>query len=341
MRDVARLAGVHQTTVSRALRNDPRIPEATRRKIERAAARLGYQPHPLVSALIALRRSRHPSRFPTTLAFIGWAGEPGNRYPVHQYTHKAHLEGATAAAEQQGYHVEFFAVDSTGMTERRLNEILTTRGVPGILISSLPYGPGKFALDWNRYSTVAIEYTFTEPAFDRVVHDSYDGMRRIMTECRDRGLRRVGLALTAAGHERTEQLNSAAFWTEQRSDGTFAEVPPLSMPAWDTAAFDEWIRTHRLQAIVTSNALLPDISAWCEANGRTVGGDLALFNVNADRKGPLPGIDQDPYTIGAIATRMLIEKILRNERGIPTRRRTLLTQGSWVDPIVRRAPAPA
>ena len=43
-RDVARLAGVSQPTVSRALRTDPRISAATRRRVEAAARALGYVP---------------------------------------------------------------------------------------------------------------------------------------------------------------------------------------------------------------------------------------------------------------------------------------------------------
>jgi LacI family transcriptional regulator len=40
--DVARLAGVSQPTVSRALRGDPRVAESTRKKVLDAAAQLGY-----------------------------------------------------------------------------------------------------------------------------------------------------------------------------------------------------------------------------------------------------------------------------------------------------------
>lgn len=43
-RDVARIAGVSQPTVSRALRGDGRIAEATRARIEQVAAELGYVP---------------------------------------------------------------------------------------------------------------------------------------------------------------------------------------------------------------------------------------------------------------------------------------------------------
>lgn len=330
MRDVARAARVHQTTVSRALRGDPRISEATRGRVARAAARLGYRPHPLVSALIALRRARHPPRFPVALAFLARTEERGRRFPSHEYTYEAHLAGASAAAEQQGYQVQFFPLDSAGMTDRRLNEILSARAIPGVIIGALPYGHGTFALDWERFSIVAIEYTFTRPAFDRVVHDSYGGMRRIMAECRARGLRRVGLALSDAGHERTEQLNGAAYWVEQKADGFFAAVPPLSLRTWDEGAFSSWAGRHRLEAVVTSNALLPEIGAWA-ARQRGRGG-FGLFNVNALRKDAGPGIYQDPFTIGATAARMAIEKIARNERGIPRLRTTIITQGQWVEP---------
>ena len=40
--DVARAAGVSQPTVSRALRGDPRVTEATQERVRDAAARLGY-----------------------------------------------------------------------------------------------------------------------------------------------------------------------------------------------------------------------------------------------------------------------------------------------------------
>ncbi len=50
--DVARSAGVHRTTVSLALRNHPRIPQATRDRVKQIANDLGYRINPLVSALM-------------------------------------------------------------------------------------------------------------------------------------------------------------------------------------------------------------------------------------------------------------------------------------------------
>jgi len=43
------------------------------------------------------------------------------------------------------------------------------------------------------------------------------------------------------------------------------------------------------------------------------------------------GIYQDPFTIGATAARLVIEKIGRNDRGVPALRQTILTSGRWVE----------
>ena len=62
---VAERAGFSRATVSRALRNHPGIPEATRQRVVDAAAALGYRPNPLVAALMAqLHTGRSASETP-------------------------------------------------------------------------------------------------------------------------------------------------------------------------------------------------------------------------------------------------------------------------------------
>ncbi|MCP4640956.1 MAG: LacI family transcriptional regulator [bacterium] len=54
--DIAEIAGVHRSTVSLALRDDPRIPESTRERIQRVAAEIGYLPN-LVARGLASKRT--------------------------------------------------------------------------------------------------------------------------------------------------------------------------------------------------------------------------------------------------------------------------------------------
>src|ERR687891_956139 len=53
LRDVARLAGVHPATASRALNEETRslVNEETARRVLRAAEELGYQPNPIARGL--------------------------------------------------------------------------------------------------------------------------------------------------------------------------------------------------------------------------------------------------------------------------------------------------
>ena len=57
-KDVARLAGVSQPTVSRALRDDPRVSDATKRSVREAADLLGYVPSDAGRALSSGRTHR-------------------------------------------------------------------------------------------------------------------------------------------------------------------------------------------------------------------------------------------------------------------------------------------
>ena len=56
LKDVARESGYHVTTVSKALRENPSIPEATRRSIQEIARRLGYERNPVYFALSRFRQ---------------------------------------------------------------------------------------------------------------------------------------------------------------------------------------------------------------------------------------------------------------------------------------------
>ena len=53
--DVAEAVGVSQSTVSRSLSDDPRISDATRARVEKAAKRLGYRPNIAARSLITSR----------------------------------------------------------------------------------------------------------------------------------------------------------------------------------------------------------------------------------------------------------------------------------------------
>ncbi|MCU0791263.1 MAG: helix-turn-helix domain-containing protein [Opitutaceae bacterium] len=82
MRDIANLVGLDPSTVSLALRDHPRIAAATRERVRRAAAKLGYAPDPLLSALASYRRNVHER--PVT-ATLGWVNRWSPPKRLHEF----------------------------------------------------------------------------------------------------------------------------------------------------------------------------------------------------------------------------------------------------------------
>src|ERR1035437_6048034 len=70
IKDVARTAGVHFTTVSLALRHHPSIPVSTRERIEAEAKRIGYVPNPIFGALTHFRVHGRVRATPPRVAYL-------------------------------------------------------------------------------------------------------------------------------------------------------------------------------------------------------------------------------------------------------------------------------
>ncbi|MFA6961642.1 MAG: LacI family DNA-binding transcriptional regulator [Opitutaceae bacterium] len=325
MEDVARLAGVHQTTVSRALRNDRRVSPEVRARVEAAAGKIGYRPNPLLAALGTMRRQRAATENQPTLAFIRQAS------PARGLVDGGHLPGARAAAAQRGYKLEEFVIDGD-LHARRLDTILKTRNIQGAILGPLPEAHGYFQLDWTQFSTVVIEYSFIEPAFDRVVTDSYNTMRLALAECRHRGFSRLGLALAQVVDERNEGLLCAAYALAARRDPGLANIPPLILPSWNEKTFAAWLKRNHPEVIISSNTLLPQIEQYLRTEGIRIPTDVGVINLNVNpATQPHSGVCQDAHAIGAQAARLVIEKLNHNDRGVPASRMTILTDGRWHD----------
>lgn len=176
---------------------------------------------------------------------------------------------------------------------------------------------------------MTLEYTFTEPAFDRVVNDGYDATRFALDQCRRRGFRCIGLLMVTGVHERANGAIVAAYWLEQKAGRCFAGIPPLLIPDWDRRAFVAWYRAHRPQVIMTTNWLLRYVLDFARNQRLVVPRDLGLINLNAFEDEPVTGSIQNTGAIGGTAVRLVIDKLNRNDRGVPALRQTILVPGRW------------
>lgn len=120
--DVARRAGVSVATVSRALRGLPNVAEATRRKVEAAAAELDYVVNPNASRLAA----GHNTTIGAVVPHIGgW------------YYH-AVLAGAQTVLADAGYDLLLYTLPDAAARERFLVSLPFRKRVDGLLLIDVP-----------------------------------------------------------------------------------------------------------------------------------------------------------------------------------------------------------
>ena len=334
MSDVARLAGVHPATVSRALRDDPRITPAQRAKIRRVAQKIGYRPNPLVAALMSARRTGRPPVLQGTIGYI-------TKYPRERAAWFARafgdiLPGALRRARLQGYGIEEVNLGDSAITPRRAAEILRARGILGVIVAPLHSVRESPQLDWTQLSTVAIGHLLSAVPVTRVTHHHFHGLNLAARQCRAAGCHRFGLVVQRRVHEKVGKRWVAALLLEQSEQPAARRVPPLILNELDEAQFRAWFRRHRPEALLSHD--FEPIQTWLKRLGCEIPRDVAFVNLDRRaRDGDVAGVDQDYAGIGAAAADLLIALLHRNDRGLPDKPATVLLDGTWVDGATLRA----
>lgn len=326
LQDVAKAAGVHRTTVSLALRDNPRIPQATRDRIKNIARELGYRTNPLVSALMQVRRLGKPVKH-ASLAFVtnyptryGWKPENHDRPNF--------FPGAVARAEDFGYKLEHFWLAEPGMTNERFCDILSNRGINGLIIGRLPTGQHSLDLKWERFSCVALGMTLRNPVLHHVTENHFDTVMQTMERARERGYRRVGFLFSdRQDSPRVGERWLGAYLCQQARLSADERVPLCPGDPTTEADFRAWFKRHKPDALLVNNAGL--LLQWLKRIGVSSPEDVGVVGLEQRRECSLTGVHYDPAKIGALAVEMLIGLMHRNETGVPSVQHEVLLTGEW------------
>lgn len=337
-RDIARAAGLHPSTVSRALRNHPGIPAATCDRVREIAAKLGYTPDPMLASLNAYRRSAHPVAYQATLAWVtnastrhGWSS---NR------TIALFHEGARDRAREFGYKLEIFWLREPGMSLPRTMQVLKTRGIQGLLLAPQPQPGTRLELDWSEFSAVSFGYTLVFPPLHMVTANHFRAAGAMLRNLHARGYRRVGLALSATTDEQVDHAWIGGYLVEQQLLFPGAKIPPFvkEVTAANEPAFWAWYKRYCPEVIVAHDRTFLQ---FLRKRGLNVPHDvgMAFFHL-AEDAGREAGIFEHPLTVGAAAADLLIAMLNRNEKGIPETQQRILIEGVWRDgPTILPRPA--
>jgi DNA-binding LacI/PurR family transcriptional regulator len=326
MADIARAAGCHQTTVSRALRGDTRIPSATRERIVELARQLGYQPHPLVSALIQSRRRRGNPAVVANIAYLTPSGSqsqlPGGA-PLRQL-----FDAVQVRAGELGYCVFELSLAERGLDAASLRRILKVRGVRGVIIGPQAPPPDTIQSLWEHFPVIVVGYWLTNPPLYRVATNHHESTALGLRECRKLGFHRVGFSLAERDNLRTNGHEIGGFMSEQFSIPVGQRVPPLLMDRFSPLAIARWLRRCRPDAILTSK---PARMQSCLANlGREVPRDIAIVGIGNDMPEFFARIERPYDELGSLAADVVVRLIHRNERGAPRNAADYLVNPRWI-----------
>lgn len=335
VRSLARDLGLSHTTVSDALRGKGRVDPATVKRVEAAAQAAGYKRNPLAAAVMSeLRRSRGGT-FRGVLAAVDLL-EPERRDPRGAF-HAELMRGGRARAAELGFKLEEFVVGAAGLTMGRLDTILQSRGINGVMILPAWTPPDWSGLDWSRYAAVYCDYVIARPALHCVCCNHYRSVTALLARLAERGYTRPGLVIERGRDERMQRRFSAAFraW----HDGAPTMVPPLIAETITAENFRAWFRRHKPDVVIDHHT---EHIAWMEACGARVPASQGFVSLNAVyNTRPCAGLDQQPRELGARAVEHVIAQLQRNELGVPAWPTTTTIPARWVEGPTVRAEAPA
>jgi DNA-binding LacI/PurR family transcriptional regulator len=327
LRHIAERVGVSRITVSMALRDDGRISEVTRERVRAVAKELGYTPNPRIGALMAeTSRTRHGVSG-ETLAYVtseptrdGW-----KRFGTGCY------ETVERRAAEHGYRLEPWWIADPAQTPARLNQILWSRGVRGVIIPNISHQcfadwGGTLPIEWERFSVVEIGGSLRRPLVNQVFHDHQAGLFMALDELEALGYRRIGLCLKSEDDLRTHHRWTGAYFVWRSLRGYESVLHPLIVDELTPALVRQWVRTNRVEAVV-SPGVLP-LNEW-GFNVPVKLGFASLHMWGKETEG-LTGIDQESDGIEAAAVDMLVTLLHRNQRGVPAHPVRWMLRGRWV-----------
>lgn len=337
MSDIAKKANVSKNSVSLALRNDPQIPKATRDRIKAIAEELGYKTNPTVAHLMAQMR-RSPA-IKASLAILNANLDP-QAFSRHR-TVPTYVEGCRRRANQLGYSLDEFWLHDPNLDAPRLDKILRTRGIRGMLIVGLMNEnrlPEKFLPIWNQYPCVVTGVRTRDPGLSFAATDQYVLALRAFENALRLGYQRPALVLDHVIDRLVEGRFTAGFLIAQQKLPQKQRLKPfyLVTEARQTPdLFVQWFKKEQPDVILT---LYNVVKQWVEQMGMKVPQDVGLIQLEL-RKDSLSwaGMDQHNDITGEAAVEILIGLIHNNQAGVPDFPRATLIGSTWKDGATVRA----
>lgn len=327
--DIAKALGISKMTVSYGLRNDPRISEATRLRVQEKAIEMNYIPDPMLSALSSYR---HESQSKETKAALAWINF--NQHPEklrEQKVFNLYWQGAQEAARQLGFNLEAF--NWRELPLHRMHSIFKARGIRGIVLTPTPSHeePLPEELDtfpWKNYAIVRFGQSLASLKTNFVSSAQVSNTIMAFERMHQNGYQRIGFV----GEYRRKHLFSAGYLWAQQALPPRRQLSPLFLPVEDSSLHQRllvsWLAEQKPDAIICG---MQGLLALLEKLRFRIPADFGLASMSKYDNPINAGIDQNPEEIGRTAIRSLVSQLNENSFGIPATQKEILVEGRWIE----------
>ena len=329
MVEIAHELGLASSTVSRALRGDPRISGETRQRVERLAKKAGYRPNPLVSALMANRRRRGGAGEVDVIALVTnyCGGESWRSKEVCRWE----FEGIVARASDLGFRVEIFRLGDYRGDANRLATTLRARGIRGVLLGfsrdEMPSAPFRT----EGFAVAGLSAYFRSAVVDRANFHGFYNVQLALEQIRRLGYQRPALVVPHLNNQISNNLWSGAFldWQLQLPVQDRCE-PHIPRDPEDCGSFLDWLNANHPDSLLVYKV---PVRRFLAKRGLLVPEDVGVAYLyrTSDEMGAAAGIDGNLSAVGSAALDLVVEKLNANLTGAGPCPKEVLIKGFWHD----------
>jgi len=334
MKDIAQKANVHQSTVSLALRNDPRLSEETCKRINEIAEELGYKPDPALRSLVAYRHMKQPRPTTQTIALILDLHSKSLYSENESYV--TLLQSVRERAEKLGYTVDVFWYGMDYHNAQSLDRVLKARGIQGVILGAFFHPETHIDIDWNDYSLVKINLLPLEIKADAVLSNQMFSVRLATKKLYESGHRRIGLVVNDLDDEQNLNMFTAGYFIARRA-------LEIDRKDWVDPYVFKRKRNEELEDEVhhwvVENKLTAFMSNWnnfsLAAQRATEEGcpcDYVPLDMDTTTKERFSGINTHHHKIGSTSVDMLVNKLNAFQKGFSFPPVQSLVDPEWLEP---------
>ncbi|MDV2686212.1 LacI family DNA-binding transcriptional regulator [Alkalihalophilus lindianensis] len=313
IKDIARVAGVSITTVSRALNGYSDVSEKTRRRIQEVAKELKYSPNAVARSLV-MNRSK-------TIGLL--VSEISREGAKDNFTFEV-LCGINDRVAELDYDLILFNTNSAQQKVKSYTQLCRERRVEGVILQGIktddPYLEEVIESD---IPCVVVDVPITGNKVGYVSTDNVDGAKKAVQYLIDLGHQQIAMM---NGHEK-------AFVSQKRKEGYLATLEQNEIPIKE-----DWILNGEFREEQAEKVALyflrnhPNVTAiFCASDLMALGVLKAAKTLNirvpsqlsvigyddivlAEYATPsLTTVAQDKYQIGYEAAGLLIDLLAENE----------------------------